>query len=74
MTTSSSPRRYVICIRNEGYPSSLELKKVYSVLPDLEAETRGLLRVEDESGEDYLYPADFFVSIDVPPAAAKAFQ
>ena len=74
MTSSSSPRRYVICIRNEGYPSSLELKKVYLALPDLEAESRGLLRVEDESGEDYLYPAEFFVSIDVPPAAAKAFR
>ncbi len=74
MTTRSSPRRYVICIRNEGYPASLELKKVYPVLSDSEAESRGLLRVEDESGGDYLYPAQFFVSIQVPPAAAKAFR
>ena len=72
--TTAFPQRFVICVRNDGYSASLEIKKVYPVVPEPEAENRGLLRVEDESGDDYLYPADFFVAIRVPPAAAKAFQ
>jgi hypothetical protein len=62
---------FVLCIRNDGYPASLELKKIYAVLADAESEAQGLLRVQDESGEDYLYPADYFVLIQVPPFAAK---
>jgi hypothetical protein len=64
---------YVLCVKNRGYPSALEVRKVYQVLPDPDAEERGLVRVIDESGEDYLYPAAFFVSITVPQRAARAF-
>lgn len=74
MTTTPSRQRFVMCVRNDGYSTSLERKKVYPVVTDPEAEGRGLLRVEGESGDDYLYPADFFVAIRVPPAAAKAFR
>ena len=58
--------KFAVCIYNEGYPASLELHKIYRVLPDAEAERQGDLRIVDESGEDYLYPADWFVPIQVP--------
>ena len=64
-------RRFVVCVRNEGYEASLERNKIYPVLPDNDAERDGDLRVVDESGEDYLFSADRFVAIDVP-AAVKA--
>ena len=51
---------FVVCVRNSGYPASLELNKRYEKIEDPSAEERGLLRVVDESGEDFLYPADFF--------------
>jgi hypothetical protein len=65
---------YVLCIDNQGYPASLEPRKVYQVLKDTVAEGRGLIRVIDESGEDYLYPARYFVPIEVPQAAEQAFS
>jgi hypothetical protein len=64
---------YVLCVRNDGYPVSLEPRKVYVAIPDPDAEARHYVRVVDESGEDYLYPADFFVPIDLPHEAEKAF-
>lgn len=57
---------YVICINNEGYEASLELRKLYAIVEDLVAASHGQLRVVDESGDDYLYPATLFVSIDLP--------
>jgi hypothetical protein len=60
---------FVLCIENEGYPASLELRKVYQILGDPAAEERGLVRVIDETGEDYLYPRSFFVPIQVPREA-----
>lgn len=57
-----------MCVRNKGYEASLERNKIYAVLPDDEAERDGDLRVVDESGEDYLFSADRFVSIEVPAA------
>ena len=57
--------KYVVCIRNKGYPVSLELRKLYETLPDADAEGHGLIRIIDESGEDYLYPRDFFFPIEV---------
>jgi hypothetical protein len=51
---------------NSAYPASLELHKIYRVLDDQDAAREGDLRVIDESGEDYLYPADWFAPIDVP--------
>ena len=70
MTRATS---YVLCLKNRGYPAALEIRKIYETLPDPEAEKRGLVRVIDESGEDYLYPANFFVAIDVPKQALRAF-
>jgi len=57
---------FVVCIRNTGYEVSLELHKIYRVVPDKEAEANGDLRASDESGEDYLFPASYFATIDMP--------
>ncbi len=65
--------QFAICVSNDGYPASLELRKVYRIIPDQVAATRHFVRVVDESGEDYLYPANFFVPIEVPQAARDAF-
>jgi hypothetical protein len=58
--------KFVVCMNNEEYPASLELHKIYRILPDADAEQDGDLRVIDESGEDYLYPAEWFVLISLP--------
>jgi hypothetical protein len=58
--------RFAVCIRNKGYQASLEVGKLYRVIPDREAETHGYLRIVDESGEDYGYAADRFFAIDLP--------
>jgi hypothetical protein len=68
-----TPASFVLCVGNEGYPASLEPRKIYRVLGDPVAEERGLRRVVDESGEDYLYPARLFVPIEVPQEAEHAF-
>jgi len=65
---------YVICISNEGYPASLELHKVYRVVPDAEAAADYDIRIVDESGEDYLYPASFFIPIQVPAPVERALS
>lgn len=72
MKRRSRPARYVVCVKNDGFAVSLELRKLYRVLPDRAAEARQLMRVIDESGEDYLYPEDCFVAVDLPVAAARA--
>jgi len=59
-------RRFAVCVQNSGFEASLERNKIYSVLPDEEAERDGDLRVIDESGEDYVFSADRFVRIEVP--------
>jgi len=69
VTRRAPRRRFVLCVDNTGYPASLEVRKVYRVLPDAAAARHGLVRVIDESGEDYLYPEKFFVRIEVPKAA-----
>jgi len=63
--------RFVLCIENTSYPASLEVGKVYQVLPPSEGEA-SFLRVIDESGEDYLYPARYFVVVELPQAAEQA--
>lgn len=65
---------FVLCVRNEGYPASLERRKVYFALRDASAAQHGLLRVIDESGEDYLYPADYFVALRLPANAKLALS
>jgi hypothetical protein len=66
--------RFVVCVKNEDYPASLELRKIYQVIPDARAAEHRLIRVIDESGEDYLYPADYFVPIELPQGVEKAFS
>ncbi len=61
-------RSFVVCVRNDGYEASLERNKIYPIVPDLDAERDGDLRIVDESGEDYLFSADRFVAIEVPAA------
>ena len=63
---------FVVCINNEGYPASLELHKIYRVVPDKNAVDDDDLRVIDESGEDYLYPASYFAPIKVPAAVEES--
>jgi hypothetical protein len=58
--------RFAICIDNSEYPASLETHKIYRVIPDEDAENNGDLRIVDESGEDYLYPANYFILVDLP--------
>jgi hypothetical protein len=55
--------QFVVCVRNEGYPAALELQKVYRVLVDEQAGKRHQVRVVDESGEDYLYPREWFAAV-----------
>ena len=62
-------RGFAICVKNRGNEASLERSKIYVTLPDADAESEGLLRVIDEDGEDYLYPADWFVAVELPKAA-----
>jgi hypothetical protein len=71
LTRTGKPRRrsvtqFVVCIQNSGYPASLELHKIYRVLPDEDARREGDLRIIDESGEDYLYPAEWFARVELP--------
>ena len=70
---SAKRDRFALCIRNDSYEASLETRKVYRLVNDANAEAKALVRVIDESGEDYLYPADFFVPIVVPDEAATVF-
>ena len=68
-------KELVICVKNEGYSVSLERRKLYVALPDAKAAEHGQLRVIDESGEDYLYPRDFFVVIELPqPLRRRVLQ
>ena len=64
--------KFAVCINNDDYEASLELHKIYRVLPDEEAEADGDIRVIDESSEDYLYPADWFVFIELPHALEES--
>ncbi len=66
--------QFAVCINNEGYPSSLEVGKLYRILPDDEATSHGYLRVIDESGEDYGYSNDRFFQIEVPEALEKTLM
>ena len=64
--------KFVLCVSNQGYEVSLEPRKLYQVLPDRIASSRGQIRVVDESGEDYLFPKDLFAAIKLPVAVRKA--
>jgi hypothetical protein len=70
--TKAQAKQLVVCIDNDGYAASLEKRKIYLALRDTEAEKHGLLRIVDESGEDYLYPKTFFRPIVLPQGVKKA--
>ena len=68
----SQTKQLVVCIDNDGYMASLEKRKIYIALRDAKAEKHGLIRIVDESGDDYLYPKAFFRSIALPQSVRKA--
>jgi len=72
MSRARKQAQFAICVQNEGC-DDLVLRKVYQVIPDEAAARDGCLRVIDESGEDYLYPANYFVTLDLPRGAEQAF-
>ena len=72
--TRGSTAGFAICVDNSEYPASLELHKIYRVVLDEGAKKDGDLRIIDESGEDYLYPADYFLLIDMPRGIARALR
>ena len=63
--------KFAVCISNSDYPASLELHKIYQLVPDDDAASDGDVRVVDESGEDYLYPARCFATIELPETVAR---
>lgn len=69
---TSAAEQFVICIRNERYPASLEKRKVYREIPDPDAVKQKLIRVVDESGEDYLFPRDLFLPVELSGEARDA--
>ena len=76
MTTpvKKNSTRFAICVDNREYPASLELHKLYRLIADKQAERHGDLRVVDESGEDYLYPSDYFVQVELPRNTVRALN
>ena len=70
--TKTQTKQLVVCVENDGYAVSLEKRKIYVALRDAAADKRHMLRIVDESGEDYLYPRAFFRSIALPQAVGKA--
>jgi hypothetical protein len=62
----------VICVKNEDYPASLEKRKIYEAIPDPVAEKHGQVRVIDESGEDYLFPQEYFIPVSLPKNIEEA--
>jgi hypothetical protein len=73
MAKKKTASRYLLCIKNDNYPASLEVRKVYRKMPDKAAAARHFVRIIDESGEDYLYPDSYFLAIKLPRAAVSAF-
>ena len=69
---ANSRRRLVLCLRNTGYEVSLERRKIYATIPDPDATKHRQIRVIDESGDDYLYPAACFTPIELPQAIRRA--
>jgi hypothetical protein len=71
-TSSTENSTFAVCINNDGYPSSLEVGKIYEVLHDESADSHGYLRVVDENGEDYAYAKNRFYPLSVPDALDRA--
>ena len=73
MEQNNTKQMFMICLKNKDC-EDLELRKVYQVLSDDKALQEGFVRVVDESGEDYLYPKSYFISVQLPAEAQKALQ
>ena len=71
---STRPKGFAVCTDNTGYLASLEAGKLYQIVPDAEATKHGLIRVIDESGEDYGYAADRFFILEIPGELEKALK
>lgn len=67
-------RVFVICLNNKGHEVSLERWKIYEMIKDSKAEAHNMIRIVDESSEDYLYPSDFFEPIELPRTVEKAMM
>ena len=67
-----SSRYLVVCLKNDGYDVSLEKHKIYVAIPDVSASKHGLVRVLDESGDDYLYPGNYFMAVELPTSVRRA--
>lgn len=74
MRSANEETQFVVCIKNQDYTASLEIRKIYQVVTDINAEKHQMIRVIDESGEDYLYPSNYFVEIEIPKAVEEAFS
>lgn len=66
--------KYVICLNNEGYAASLEVRKLYELLPDPKAEAMHCIRSVDEDGEDYVYPEKLFMPMEVSESVSLALH
>ncbi|MGH7569484.1 MAG: hypothetical protein ACREL9_11070 [Gemmatimonadales bacterium] len=73
MRRSTVRGRFAVCVKNEGYPASLERWKIYQVIPDRDAERQHQIWVIDESGEDYLYPRKYFRLVALPAPLRRLF-
>lgn len=73
MRVQQSTSSFALCVEDDG-SEDLEARKLYQVLPDREAAREGYIRVVDESGEDYIYPSDLFVSVSLPPAVVRRLR
>jgi hypothetical protein len=74
MQSANTENQYVVCISNKDYPASLETRKIYQTIPDSDAVKHQMIRVIDESGEDYLYPSNYFIFIHLSKALEEAFS
>jgi len=66
--------KYVICLSNEGYAASLEVRKLYELMPDVNAAARHCIRIVDEDGEDYVYPENLFMAMEVSESVSRALH
>lgn len=72
MTNNKLMKGFAVCIKNEGYEASLETRKIYQTIADSQADQNELIRIVDESGDDYLFPKEYFVIIQLPRSVEKA--
>ncbi len=74
VNTAVKGAHFAVCVRNDSYPASLELRKLYPVLEDAFGAEHGMIRVIDESGEGYLFPESYFVRVELPRTVERVLQ